>query len=414
MNRRSTRTSNYVFGILFVLLLTVLLVKLVMSPPASDLMYLVLYLSLTSLGSAVFGFISHRLGWWRRLPRLSYALIMGYILAGGLTLFNVWVTARLMFLNQHDLALGSLLLLFAGGISVAFGYFLSNAITQALSDLVQGAEQLSQGDFSVRLPIGGRDEVAQLTKAFNQMAARLEQTAEAEHALDAARRNLVAWASHDLRTPLTSIRVMVDALADGVVTDPETVSRYLRQSQIEVDRLSKLIDDLFELAQLDAGYQDFNFEWITLSDLVSDTLESFAARAEAQKVILEGRVDPEVDPIFAAPDKLSRILDNLIGNALRHTPKDGKIKLQASISEGNTQIVIEDTGAGISPKDLPHIFDRFYRGEKSRARQSEDRGVGLGLAIVKGLVEAHSGKIWAESELDHGTRFWITLPRHSH
>jgi signal transduction histidine kinase len=337
---------------------------------------------------------------------------MGYVLAGGLTLFNVWVTARLMFLNQHDFALGSLLLIFAGGISVAFGYFLSNAITQALGDLVQGAEELSQGDFSVRVPINGYDEVAQLAAAFNKMATRLEQASEAERSLDEARRNLVAWASHDLRTPLTSIRVMIDALADGVVTDPETVTRYLRQSQNEIDRISKLINDLFELAQLDAGYQDFNFEWITLSDMVSDTLESFAARAETQNVDLEGCVSPDVDPIFAAPDKLSRILDNLISNALRHTPEDGKIKLLANIEDDSTQITIEDTGEGISPKDLPHVFDRFHRGEKSRSRPQDDRGVGLGLAIVKGLVEAHDGNIWVESAPGKGTRFWFTLPRH--
>jgi len=412
MSQRKSRITNYILGILAALILTVLLVNFVMSPPASDLMYLVIYLSLTSLGSAVFGFVSNRMGWWRRLPRLSYALIMGYILAGGLTLFNVWVTARLMFLNQHDLALGSLLLIFAGGISVAFGYFLSNAITQALGDLLQGAEQLSQGDFSVRVPVSGHDEVAQLAAAFNQMATRLEKAAEAERSLDEARRNLVAWASHDLRTPLTSIRVMIDALADGVVTDPETVTRYLRQSQSEIDRMSKLIDDIFELAQLDAGYQDLNFEWITLSDMVSDTLESFAARAEAHNLFLEGRVDPDVDPIFAAPDKLSRILDNLIGNALRHTPEAGKIKLHATIVDEFTQIVIEDNGEGISPKDLPHVFDRFYRGEKSRSRQIEDRGVGLGLAIVKGLVDAHGGDIYVESEPRQGTRFWFTLPRH--
>jgi two-component system sensor histidine kinase VicK len=204
---------------------------------------------------------------------------------------------------------------------------------------------------------------------------------------------------------------MIDALADGIVTDSETVARYLRLSQGEINRMSKLIDDLFELAQLDAGYQDLNFEWIALSDLVSDTLESFAARAEAQNVILEGYVDPKVDPILAAPDKLSRILDNLIGNALRHTPKEGRIKLHASVEEDCTQIQIEDTGTGISSKDLPHIFDRFYRGEKSRARQQEDHGVGLGLAIVKGLVEAHGGNIQVESELEKGTKFLFSLPR---
>jgi signal transduction histidine kinase len=411
MKQLLPRISSYILVILVVLLLTLVLTQLIMDPPPGDLLYLAIYLSFTSLGSAVIGFLSHRLGWWRRLPRLSYALIFGYILAGGLTLFNVWVTARLMFLNQHDLALGSLLLFFAGGISVAFGYFLSNAITQALEKLVKGAEEISQGDFSTRVPVTGQDEVARLSTAFNQMAIHLEHAAAAERALDEARRNLVAWASHDLRTPLTSLRAMIDALSDGVVDDPETISRYLRQSQNEITRMSELIDDLFALAQLDAGHLELDCEWITLSDMISDTLESFAVRAEAQKVTLEGSVAPEVDPVYAAPDKLSRILDNLLANALRHTPEEGMIQIRAAAEEDHVLVQVEDNGTGISSKDLPHIFDRFYRGERSRTRKSDPGGgAGLGLAIAKGLVEAHGGKIWVEGDSDSGAKFWFTLP----
>jgi signal transduction histidine kinase len=411
MNKRLPRLLIYIVIILVILLLTVVLIQVVMSPPLGDLLYLVIYLGITSLVSAVFGFVSHRLGWWRLLPHLSQTLILGYILAGALALFNVWLTARLMFINQHDLVLGTLLLIFAGGISVAFGYFLSNSITQDLKDLVVGAEKISQGDFGVRVNVSGEDEVAQLAQAFNQMALRLEKAAEAERALDEARRNLVAWASHDLRTPLTSLMVMLDALNDQIVTDPETVNRYLQQSQHEVKRMSLLIDDLFELAQLDAGYQDLDFEWIALSDLISDTLESFAARAKAQGVTLEGSITPKVDPIWAAPDKLSRVLDNLVGNALRYTTEGGSIQLEASIQNDQVQVIVRDTGTGIPEKDLPHIFDRFYRGEKSRARNGDKSGgVGLGLAIVKGLVKAHGGEIWVESEPGNGTNFWFTLP----
>ncbi len=413
MSKRYSRLISYLLGILTVLLLTVALIQLIMHPPAEDLLYLALYLSFTSLVSAVIGFLFHRLGWWRRLPRLSYALILGYILAGGLTLFNVWVTARLMFINQHDLALGSLLLIFAGGISVVFGFFISNTITQALGNLVEGAAQLSQGDFSTRVSVNGNDEIAQLARAFNEMSARLEQAAENERALDETRRNLVAWASHDLRTPLTSLRVMMAALVDGVVDDPETISRYLRQSQNEINRMSKLLDDLFELAQLDAGFQDLDFEWISLSDLISDTLESFAARADAQEVTLEGFVDPQVDLVWATPEKLSRILDNLLSNALRYTPQDGTIHLSAKAEENATVVTVKDSGSGIVPKDLPFIFDRFYRGEKSRMRdKGESSSVGLGLAIVKGLVEAHGGEISVQSKPGEGTEFQFGLPGH--
>ena len=204
---------------------------------------------------------------------------------------------------------------------------------------------------------------------------------------------------------------MVDALADGVVDDPETVSRYLNQSQSEIKRMSKLIDDLFELAQLDSGYLKLDYEWIDLSDMISDTLESFAARADSQGVNLEGTIDPEIDLVWAAPEKLSRILDNLLSNALRYTSRGGGISIEAEIVPGSTRVVVRDSGSGISPEDLPHLFDRFYRGEKSRTRdKSQDGGVGLGLAIVKGLVVAHGGEIDVESTPGEGTTFRFTIP----
>jgi len=414
MNERLPRLIVYFIGILGMLLVTMVLVQVVMNPPSGDLAYLAILLGITSLVSAALGFVSHRLGWWRRLPHLNQTLVLGYILAGGLALINIWVTARLMFIDQHDLALGTLLLIFAGGISVAFGYFLSNSITQDLKDLVDGANKISQGDFSTRVAINGEDEIAQLAQAFNEMAVQLENADAAERALDEARRNLVAWASHDLRTPLTSLKVMLDALAEGVVDDIDTVARYLEQSQNEVNRMSELIDDLFELAQLDTGHKELDFEWITLSDLVSDTLESFAAQADAQGVTLEGAVAAQVDPLWAAPDKLSRILDNLLVNALRYTPAGGGIQLQAQLINDQVQVEVRDSGKGIRPEELPFIFDPFYRAEKSRPRVgNQSGGVGLGLAIVKGLVEAHGGQIWVKSDPGKGTLFTFTLPKKS-
>lgn len=365
MNARFSRLIIYIFGILAMLLLTVVLIQVVMSPPLGDLIYLAALLGITSLVSAAFGFISHRLGWWRLMPHISQTLILGYILAGGLALFNVWLTARLMFINQHDLILATLLLIFAGGVSIAFGYFISNSITQDLEDLVHGAEKISHGDFATRVSVSGEDEVAQLAQAFNQMATQLEQAADAERVLDEARRNLVAWASHDLRTPLTSLMVMLEALTDGIVTDLDTVARYLKQSQNEVNRMSALIDDLFELAQLDAGYQDLDFELISLSDLISDTLESFAARTRTQGVTLEGSITSEVDPVWAAPDKLSRILDNLVSNALRYTPEGSCIFIRAYLSDDQVLVEVSDTGTGISETDLPRIFDRFTEAKKA-------------------------------------------------
>ena len=292
MNRQIT---TYLLGIFAALSLTILLVILVMHPPVGDLMELALLLGITAIVSATVGFVSHRLGWWRRFRSLTQALALSYLIAGGLTLLNVWLTARLMFTSNHDLALAILLLLFASSISVLFSVFITSSATKVLGDLVKGVDQLGSGDFSTQIEWEGRDEVAQLARSFNQMVHRLEAADASERALEEARRNLIAWASHDLRTPLASLRAMIDALAEGVVEDPETIKRYLHQSQVEVERMNRLINDLFELAQLDAGSLELQGESASLSDLISDTFERFSARANQAGIHLEAAAQPGID-----------------------------------------------------------------------------------------------------------------------
>lgn len=412
----SRRLLTYVLGILAALTLTVALVVMVMRPPLNDLMYLGMLFALTGSSSALIGYVSHQLGWWRRFRSLSQTLTLGYVIAAALTLLNVWLTARMMFINQHDLTLAGLLLVFAGGISVSFGYFISASITHTLRQMAQAAERISEGDFTTRVSVPGHDEVAQLAQTFNNMAARL-QTADADQrALETARRDLVAWASHDLRTPLASLRAMLDALADGVVSDPETVARYLGQSQTEIGRMSTLIDDLFELAQMDTGNLVLRSEASALTDLLSDTLEGFTARALARQVTLTGEVAAGVDPVWMAPDKIGRVLRNLVENAIRHTPAGGRIEMRAEPRPGEVVVTVRDTGEGIAPADLPRVFERFYRGDAARSRSEGGLGLmsggaGLGLAIARGLVEAHGGRIWAESGLGQGTTMRFTLPR---
>lgn len=412
MNPRISRPLIYLLGILAALTLTVVLVVAVMRPGPGDLRGLGLLFLITGSSSALIGYVSHRLGWWRRFPSITQTLTLGYVIAAGLTLLNVWLTARMMFINEHDLTLAGLLLVFAGGISISFGYFLSSSVTQSLRDMVQGAGRISQGDFSTRVEVPGKDEVAQLALALNAMTARLAQADADARALDSARRDLVAWASHDLRTPLASLRAMIDSLADGVVSDPQTVARYLRQAQAEIGRMSALIDDLFELAQLDAGHLVLHCEPSSLADLISDTLGGFRTRAQAKGLSLTGTVGPDVDPVWMAPDKMGRVLQNLIENALRHTPAGGEVHLRATAEKGRVTVTVKDSGDGISPEDLPRVFERFYRGEKSRSRDgSASGGAGLGLAIAKGLVEAHGGKIWVESGVGRGTSMTFELPK---
>jgi len=324
-----------------------------------------------------------------------------------LTFFNVWLTARLMFASQHDLLLAIVLLVFAGGMAMALGYFLSSALTDRIYLLQQGAERLARGELAARVPVSGRDEVAALAAAFNQMASRLQAAAEKQHEVEQLRTDLIAWVGHDLQTPLASIRAILEALADGVVTDPQAVQRYLATAQRAVRSLSELIDDLFQMAQLDAGGLTLDRSDNSLSDLISDTLESFSALAAGQGIALAGSVAADVDPVFMDAARIGRVLSNLVGNALRYTPKGGRVEVHASRKGQKVEVTVSDTGEGIREEDLPYIFDRFYRGEKSRNRALG--GAGLGLAIARGILQAHGGEIRAESLPGQGTRFIFQL-----
>jgi signal transduction histidine kinase len=175
-----------------------------------------------------------------------------------------------------------------------------------------------------------------------------------------------------------------------------------------VNSLNSLIDDLFELAQLDAGGIHFDKVPIALSDLISDVIERMQALADRRRLRIEGHVSPQVDPVTLDPRKIERVLTNLISNAIRHTPEGGQVTIEARRLNGQVRVSVGDTGEGIAASDLPHVFERFYRGEKSRSRSTG--GAGLGLAIAKGIVEAHGGSIEVVSQAGQGTTFTFTLP----
>ena len=291
---------------------------------------------------------------------------------------------------------------------MALGYFLSSTITDRVHLLRGAAEQLAEGDLKTRVPVQGRDEVATLALTFNKMAEQLEAADAKQRELEKMRADLIAWVGHDLQTPLASIRAILAALADGVVDEPETVKRYLNTAQRDVRSLSALIDDLFQMAQLNAGGFQLELEDSSLADLVSDTLESFTELAARQNLTLSGSVDPNLDPVRMDTRRIGRVLNNLIGNAIRHTPAHGEVKVTAWRINSGVEVSVEDTGEGIRADDFPHIFDGFYRGEKSRSRATG--GAGLGLAISRGIVQAHGGEIKVESETGNGSRFTFHLP----
>jgi signal transduction histidine kinase len=396
-------------GILIIVLLSLGIFYFIMRPPMSDLGYMGQFLTITALISGLAGYAAYRFRWLERAPALRWSLLGGYALASLLTFLNVWITARLMFASQHDLLLATILLLFAGGIAMVLGYFLSSTVSERIHRLDQAAKEIQAGNLSVRIPVSGNDEVARLARTFNQMAAQLQESNANQLALESLRRDLVAWAGHDLRTPLAGVRVLVEALADGMIDDPATSRRYLEQARKQIDHLSLLIDDLFQVSQLDAGGIPLNLEPASLVDLISDTLENYSGQATRQNIQLSGRASPEIDPIIMDVQRIGRVLNNLVDNALRYTHTGGRVSIEAEPAPGRVRVTVQDNGDGISPTDLSHVFDRYYRGEKSRNQATG--GTGLGLAIAKGIVEAHGGQIGVASSPGQGASFYFWLPK---
>ncbi len=396
-----------VLGVLLALLLVALLMRMIMQAPSQEIFVLITTLSLTSLISLGLGYAIYLRG-WTRFSSLRLTLLASYVWAALLIIFNVWVMSQQMFASDHDLLLSGVLLVFAAIIATSFGIFVTSTVTDGLRQVASTSRRLAEGDLAARVAVTGRDEVAQVAATFNEMAAQLQQTARQREELEALRRDLVAWASHDLRTPLTSMRVMIEALNDGMVTDKETVQRYYRTIRAEMVALNSLIDDLFELAQLDAGGVVLELDRHDIGDLVSDALESFHALAEQREVTLRGDVTEQIAPVMINAAKINRVLANLLSNALRHTPAGGRIEVRVMPVPEGVQVTVQDSGPGFEQQDLPRIFEQFYRGEQARSRATG--GAGLGLAIARGIVEAHNGRIWAENGDEGGALVGFVLP----
>jgi len=399
MKNSNKRTLFFATTIAVVLLISLVIFYLLMRP----------FLAITAVLSIAIGYGAYRLNWLKYAPSMRWVLLGSYVIASLLTFLNVWLTARLMFASEHDLLLATVLLLFAGGIAVALGSFFTSALIDRISRLELATHSIESGDLSTRADIPGKDEIAALADSFNKMALQLESADKKQKELETLRRDLVAWAGHDLRTPLSSIRLLVEALSDGVVTDPKEIQNYLSQAKKQVDTLSLLVDDLFQISQLDSGGMPLTLEAASIRDLISDTLESFSSLAAQKGVKLCGSADDGVDPINMDVLWMGRAVNNLVSNAIRYTPANGEINIVAKCSGDNVIVSISDSGEGILPEDISHVFERFYRGDKSRSRVSG--GAGLGLAIAKGVIEAHRGEITVQSELHKGTTFSFLLPK---
>jgi len=317
--------------------------------------------------------------------------------------------AAAMFISQHDFQALMVVLTAAGIVGVISALVLGRRIAGATRSLSRLAKDLGNEEApSTRPEAGGPIELRRLRRDLEDTSLRLVEARRNERALEGSRRELVAWVSHDLRTPLAGIRALAEALEDHVVDEAATVDRYHRTIREEADRLSGLVDDLFELSRIHAGALLLRPEEVLLGDLVSDALEGAAPVAAAKGVRLEGRVDgPDPTLRLSAPEVL-RVLRNLLDNAIRHTPTDGAVVVAAGVDDGAAFVTVSDTCGGIPDDDLDRVFDLAFRGDAARTPAS-DGGGGLGLAIARGLVEAHQGDIDVRNE-GAGCRFTVRLP----
>jgi two-component system, OmpR family, sensor histidine kinase BaeS len=283
-------------------------------------------------------------------------------------------------------------------LALSLGFLLTKRVLGPLTDMTTISRKIASGDYTDTVPVKSRDEVGQLAVSFNQMTASLRK-------MDMLRKNMVVDVAHELRTPLTNIQGYLEALVDGVLT-PSAETFHLLQE--ETLRLAKLVEDLLRLAQADAAKTDLHKTAAYIDDLVKQALQSFSREFTAKSIQLETSFAEQKEPPLSLDQtKISQVISNLLHNALRYTPSGGTVSIHTTYSDKQVQTVFSNTGGELSEEDLPFIFERFFRGEKSRSR---DRGgAGIGLAIVKELVEAHNGHVGAEIS-EGETRIWFSLP----
>jgi signal transduction histidine kinase len=317
------------------------------------------------------------------------------------------VVGSLMVVSVPNAELLAAIVVAAGLVAIIAARIVAGGMLRDVQSIRDGLMAVGRGRREVRIETSAHDELAELASAANVMIAQLREEEAARDQSDAARRDLIAAVSHDLRTPITSLRLLAEAIGDDIVEDPETRRGYLRRMSTHIDALGVLIDDLFELSRLEAGDISWTIEQVPLQELVGETVEAMRVQAEAKGVAVLAEVPDTLCPAQANPEKLQRVLFNLIQNAIRHTPADGSVVVRAEPVAAGIEFEIADTGDGIRPEEREHVFTAFYRGGTEAARTTP--GAGLGLAVSRAIVEAHGGRIWL-ADAAIGTRVRFSLP----
>lgn len=388
----------------------------------SDLVLIVLIGGGCAIGVGVLGMIALRALRGRSVRTKLFTVAIATVLA---VVAGVLGTAQAMFLSRHDFWVMLVVCLAAGIVALAMAVPLARSVTADSRALRTALRTLGDEDAMYSAPGAARHaapvsaatlavaergaglataELDELSRELASTAARLAESRERERALERSRRELVAWVSHDLRTPLAGLRAMAEALEDGVATDP---LRYHTQIRMSVDRLAGMVDDLFEMSRIHAGALRLSLARVPLHDLVDEAVVGADPLARARGVLLSADVRTPL-AVRVDPKELSRALTNLVANAIRHTPSDGSVHVEATERDGCAVLAVTDACGGIPDGDIDRVFEVAWRGTAARTPEPL-AGAGLGLAIVRGIVEAHSGEVDVRNVVG-GCRFEVRLP----
>jgi signal transduction histidine kinase len=321
------------------------------------------------------------------------------------SLANLFVLSRVMFVSGHDAGLLSVFLLYAVGSGIGSALVVARSTSHSIQRLAETARVLGEGNLAARAGrVGAGPELEELARTLDDMAERLQAAAVREREIELERRDLVSAVSHDLRTPLASLRVMIEAIDDRVVEDLPTLRRYAAQMRRSIQQLAGMVDDLFELAQLESGVIAAESERVRLGDVVRSAVAAVEAQADSKGLRLQTDLNG-ADDALCSP-RVARVLQDLLVNAVRHTPADGTVRVEARCGHEEMEIAVEDTGEGIAPEDLKRIFEPFFRADRARS----GGGAGLGLALARRIVLALDGRIDVKSQPESGSRFAVQLP----
>ncbi|WP_222851394.1 sensor histidine kinase [Phytoactinopolyspora mesophila] len=323
------------------------------------------------------------------------------------TVAGVVAAAFAMFISTHDLVALTIVLVVAAAVAVGAAFQMGDDIGVGTRQVGAYARTMVGGDGVITgVPeVTGPGELGSLATELAEVYRQLDESRKRERALEGSHRELIAWVSHDLRAPLATIRAMAEALDDDVADDATTISRYHRQIRSDAERLTGLVEDLFELSRINSGALRLAKERVWLGDVVADAMANAYAAAEVKGVQITERIG-RLPAVEVSAREFCRALDNLLDNAIRHTPAGGTVAVETEIHEGAVSLSVVDECGGIPEADLPRVFDIAFRGDDSRIR--DERGGGLGLAIAQGLIEAHSGSVSVTNH-HHGCRFTVHL-----